>query len=574
MKRSVVFFGCCIGLVLVTFIAFEPIRKNEFINYDDVGYVTENPHVQGRITGESIVWAFTSVRQSNWHPLTWLSHMLDCQLFGLDPFWHHMVNLLFHIANTVLLFMILQQMTGAIWRSVFVAALFAVHPLHVESVAWLAERKDVLSGFFWMLTIAAYIRYVKRPGVGGYLLVFVSFCLGLMAKPMLVTLPFVLLLLDYWPLRRFQLGSKSQKGDLPQSSADMGGGRVSVFRLIAEKIPLFALVVASSVITFIAQRSGGAVVQLKDWSVIFRIADSLFSYVSYLVKMFYPTDLAMLYPYPETMNIGVHVLLLIGLSIWILRQTQRRPWLGVGWLWYLGTLVPVIGLVQVGPQIMADRYTYLPSIGVFILVAWGAAELAGKWRWRYVKAGLGITAIIVVTVLLICTRKQVGYWKDSLTLYEHTLSVTEKNHVILNNYGLALRNKGRFDEALIQFRKVLEIKPNKPNVHYNIGYVLTLQGKLDEAVSEYHKVLQIAPDHPALHYRLGVIFMQQGRHNEAIKHFNKALQRLEILDLSSVAHADVGTIKEAIVKTEKALKQEELAQDISRRPRFYKTKQP
>ena len=544
-------------LALATFIAYEQVRNHDFISYDDDKYVCENQHVIDGLTSDSIRWAFTTNRASNWHPLTWLSHMLDCQLFGLNAGWHHLTNVLFHIVNTLLLFAVLKRMTGAFWCSVFVASAFALHPLHVESVAWIAERKDVLSGFFWMLTIWAYVRYTERPGINRYLLTLLTFALGLMAKPMLVTLPFVLLLLDYWPLGRLQWASKDTGRNLPPAeSAGLNRRVSSTFHLVVEKIPLFVLSAASSVVTCIAQQSGGSMMLIERLPLKFRIINAMTSYLGYIVKMFYPTRLAVFYPYPETFHMSAVALLLIGILVLLNRWAHRRPWLIVGLLWYFGTLVPVIGLVQVGSQAMADRYTYLPSIGIFIIVAWGVAELSAKWRYR--KIILGVLAGLILAVLVICTRAQVKYWKNDFTLFKHTLSVTRKNYVMHFNYGVVLREKGRLDEAVIQFRRALQIKPNHSEIRYDIGYTLALQGKLKEAVSEYRKFLQIIPDDLDVHNNLGSVFLRQGKIDEAIACFKEAL-RLEpacpeALNNLGMALGEQGKLDEAIKYFTEALR--------------------
>ncbi len=548
-------------LALATFIAYEQVRRNDFVNYDDDDYVTQNPQVKAGITRESVVWAFTTSHAANWHPLTWLSHMLDCQLFGLNPLWHHLTNLFLHITNTLLLFGVLKRMTGTLWRSAFVAAAFALHPLHVESVAWVAERKDVLSGLFWMLTMWLYIRYAQRPGFATYLLIMLTFALGLMAKQMLVTLPFVLLLLDYWPLGRLQLGQQSGGKALPHSkSVKVSYQSSTVFHLIGEKIPLFILAVVSGVVTYIVQQSAGAIMkQGEAFPLNIRIANALVSYLGYIVKMIYPSRLAPLYPHPgyslPMWQAIVSALILAIVSVSII-FTARRRYLAAGWLWYLGTLAPVIGLIQVGAQAMADRYTYLPLIGIFIMVAWGVAEPVAKWRYR--RIGLGISAGLVLAVLLICTRIQVRHWQNNLTLFGHALAVTENNHIMHNNYGNALREKGRMDEAATQFKEalrinpeyltardnisqvflalgrieeaiagfteVLRLKPDYPNAVNNLGVALQKQGKINEAVEKWKKALELKPDHPDAHYNMGLVLAEQGKYDEAIKHFNEALQ--------------------------------------------------
>lgn len=495
-------------LALATIIAFEQVCHNEFVNYDDDAYVTENQHVKAGFTYDSIIWAFTTNRSSNWHPLTWLSHMLDCQLFGTEPCWHHLTNLLLHLTNTLLLFAVLRRMTGTLWRSVFVAAAFALHPLHVESVAWVAERKDVLSGLFWMLTMAAYARYAEQPGIGKYLLAVLAFGLGLMAKPMLVTLPFVLLLLDYWPLGRFQHDQAVKDANRWNSkSVDTRSRWRICYRLLWEKIPFFALSAVSSVITFLAQRSGHAVTTIERLPLKFRIVNAMTSYLVYIVKMFYPTRLAVFYPYPKTLRMGAVALLLVGISILLNRWAHRRPWLTVGLLWYLGTLVPVIGLVQVGSQAMADRYTYVPSIGIFIMVAWGAAELAAKWRYR--KIVLGISAGVALAGLLLCTRMQVRHWKNSFTLYEHALAVTEGNFIAHYNLGVLLSKERRFDEAIMHYKEMLQMCPQNLEARNSMGVVFLEQGKYDEAIACFNEVLELKPDNSEAIHNLSIALKER-----------------------------------------------------------------
>jgi len=403
-----------IGLLLTAavFGIFRHSIKNDFVNFDDDKYVTCNTHVQAGLTKESVSWALTSVDAKNWHPLTWLSHMLDIQVYGSNPAGHHLTNVLLHVLNTLLLFLALNRMTGHVWRGAFVAALFGVHPLHVESVAWVAERKDVLSAFFWMLTMLAYVRYVEMPKPGRYPLVLLSFALGLMAKPMLVTLPFVLLLLDYWPLDRLKLHSW--------------------WKLVVEKTPLFVFAAASSIVTYIVQSKGGAIGILEHLSLGARISNAVVSYMDYIGKMFWPRNLAVFYPYPvhgppiwEIVGAGAA---LVCVSILVIRAGGRRPYLPVGWLWYLGTLVPVIGLVQVGRQAMADRYSYVPLIGLFIIVAWGVPDLASRKRWI-----LAVAAGPALSALMLCTWFQVGVWRNNITFFEHALASTSDNYVAQNN---------------------------------------------------------------------------------------------------------------------------------------------
>lgn len=527
-------------LALTTIIAYEQVRLNDFVNYDDDVYVTQNPQVKAGITRKSIVWAFTTSHANNWHPLTWLSHMLDCQLFGLNPIWHHLTSLLFHIVNTLLLFWVSKRMTGEVWASAFVAGAFALHPLHVESVAWVAERKDVLSGFFWMLTMAAYARYAERPSIKRYLVVALTLCLGLMAKPMLVTLPFVLLLLDYWPLRRFQWGRQSKGKAVPQSqSVKARHQRPSLRRLVGEKIPLFILAAVFSAITLIVQQSGRPAklwedipsgiraMRITSAPLAVRISNALVSYLNYIVKMVYPSRLSVLYPHPsDSLPMWqpiVSLLILAGISAGIIYMARRRGYLAVGWLWYIGTLVPVIGLVQVGAQAMADRYTYLPLVGIFIMVAWGAAEFGTKWRYRSI--GFGVAAGVALAALLICTRIQVRYWQNSVTLFRHTLAVTENNFIMHTKYGTELFKKAQLDEAVRHFNEALRINPLYPEAYKNKGRVLLEQGKYDEAIAIFAELLRARRDWPEVHYYLGVAYARKGQLNQAVKHF-KATVRL------------------------------------------------
>ena len=522
-------------LALATFIAFEPLFRNDFVGYDDPFYVTNNSNVNRGITRQSVIWAFTTPHGAIWNPVTTLSHMLDCELFGLNPHWHHFSSLLFHVASTLLLFGVLKRMTGAVWPSVFVAAAFALHPLRVESVAWVAERKGVLSVFFWMLTMWAYARYTERPGIGRYLLVFLFLCLGLMAKPILVTLPFVLLLLDFWPLGRIPLAQRSgQKASLQSKSVGIRCYGISVLRLIAEKIPLFVLVAALSVVAYIVPQRAGALELGERLPLNLCVANALVSYIRYIGKMIYPSALAVLYPHPlNTLPAWqpiVSCVVLAVVSVGIIYAVRRR-YLVVGWLWYLGTLVPVIGFIQQGSHAIADRFTYLPSIGIFIMVAWGAAELLApaasiceaKRRGWYRKIGLGIAAGLLFAVLLICTRMQLRHWKNSLTLYEHTLAVTENNYIIHSNYGNALTEEGRYDEALLHFSRALRINPRYSKARNDIGRVFLKQGEIDEAIACFNEVLRLKPDYHKAHYNLGIALQKQGKLNQAIEKWKKAL---------------------------------------------------
>jgi len=450
----------CLFLVVLTLAVYRQVQNFDFVNFDDHMYITENRHVKEGLTLKSTIWAFTTIHAANWHPLTWLSHMLDCQFFGMNSGRHHLTNLFFHITNSLLLFFVFRKMTGSSWQSGFVAALFALHPLHVESVAWVSERKDVLSAFFWMLTMWSYVWYVEHPGINRYLLVLLFFILGLMAKPMLVTLPFVLLLLDFYPLSRFQF-QQSDDGNIFQQ-------RSIYLRLVLEKLPLFVLAAISSAVTLYAQKRGGAVMSLDVIPIKVRIANALVSYIKYIEKMIYPSELAVLYPFQGMLpwwEITGAGLLLVSISFLAIRVIKQSPYYAVGWLWYIGTLVPVIGLVQIGRQSMADRYTYIPLIGLFIVIAWGVPEIVAQWRHR--KILLTIFATVLLSILMTVTWKHLRHWGNSITLFEHTLEVTSNNYLAHNNLGVALDIQGRTQEAIDHYLKALRIKPDYVEAHNN-----------------------------------------------------------------------------------------------------------
>jgi len=519
------FILICIVLTLLTFGAFERVRHNEFVDYDDDALITENPHVSTGLTQENIRWAFAFSEEGhcgNWHPLTSLSYMLDCQLFGLKPAWHHLTNLFFHIVNTLLLFAVLKRMTGTLWQSAFVAAAFALHPLHVEPVVWAASRKDVLSTMFWLLTMAAYLRYVKAPDVSRYLLTLLSFALALMAKSMVVTLPFVLLLLDYWPLQRLKLSAldgHTASADDNRSATDV---RKAACRLVAEKIPFIFLAIILSIITLRMQSSAGAVQSMRLTQ---RMAIAVVSYCQYLIKMVWPANLAVLYPLPNVVyisSLSANLIVLVALTVVAVYYRRCRPWFLMGWLWYLGTLVPVIGVVKVGVAAIADRYTYLPSIGLFIIVAWAAAELFS--RWRYGKLLLTALAVVILSAWTVCTWFQVAYWRDDITLYEHTLDVTENNFVMHHNLGVILTDQGRFEEAAVQFRQALRINPRLYDAHNNLGMILFEQAKYDEAAAHFNEALRIKPDFHNARQNLGIVYVAQGKLEQAAEQFQEALR--------------------------------------------------
>jgi len=500
----------CLFLVMVTLAVYRQVQHFDFV-FDDFLYIVENRHVQDGLTLDSVIWACTTTHAGNWHPLTWLSHMLDFKIYGLNAGGHHLISLFFHIANTLLLFVVFNKMTGDFRQSGFVAVLFALHPLHVESVAWVAERKDVLSTFFWLLTMLSYIWYVKRPEVSKYLLVILFFALGLLAKPMLVTLPFVLLLLDYWPLCRYQVGqSGCFEGQAQQKQPALG--------LVWEKIPFFVLATISCVVTFLAQKHEGYVRSLDVLPLTVRIANALVSYVKYIGKMIWPTKMAVLYPHPGVFpwwKIAGAFLLLLSISLLIIRGIKQNPCFAVGWLWYLGTFVPVIGLVQVGSQSMADRYTYVPFIGLFIIIAWGVtAILASR---PYSTIGLAALAIICLPVLMALTGKQLGYWENNITLFEHTLEITSNNYLSHYNLGSALEKQGRTEEAIEHYLKALRIRPGYVDAYNNLGVSLFSKRDVKGAIASFREALRIKPDYSRAKNNLEKVLMIQ-QQNQRLKH--------------------------------------------------------
>ena len=514
-------------LLLAILAVFWPVQDHGFVNFDDGTYICNNSQVRNGLNWHGVQWAFTTTHANFWHPLTWLSHMLDCELYGLNPAGHHLANLLLHMASALLLFLVFHRMTHAVWKSAFVAALFALHPLHVESVAWASERKDVLSTLFWILTMGAYAAYVEAPGKKRYLMVLVCFVLGLMAKPMLVTLPFVLLLLDYWPLGRWPL--KSPTPLCPEQIGCLTGShdrRKGAGYLLAEKTPLFALAAASSIVAFVAQQQGGATKTLASFPMDIRIANAMLSYVGYMGKMIWPTNLAVFYPHPGNTVVMwqavLAALFLLGLSFSTSRRAKEQPYLPVGWLWYLGTLVPVIGLVQVGDHAMADRYTYVPLIGLFIVMAWGLPDLlARRSHGRFV---LTLSALAVIIGCMICSSLQVRHWKNSITLFTHTLQATPNNPQAHTNLGIALAEQGRLDEAVRHYAEALRIKPDFLPARINLGGALAGQDKFDEALAQYSEALRIAPDSADAHYNLANVLARHGRPLEAVAHYAEALR--------------------------------------------------
>ena len=532
-------FAICAALIAITWAVFGQTVGHEFVNFDDPNYVSENPQIHAGLNWQSMVWAFTHVHSHNWHPLTTMSHMLDWQLFGAKPGAHHFVNVLLHTIGAVLLFLLLEQMTSRIWPSAFVAAIFAIHPLHVESVAWVSERKDVLSGVFFMLTLLAYFRYTRKPGVGRYLTMSFLFAGGLMSKPMLVTLPIVLLLLDYWPLERF--------------------GKLSAKKLIAEKIPLLVLSIGSAVATLIVQSGGVGLVPLEVLPLSWRITNALAAYLVYIWQMIWPADLALIYSHPGKLPIwqvaGAGTLLIaIALSVFALRK--RNPYLLVGWGWYVIMLLPVIGLVQVGGQAHADRYTYLPQIGLCLAATWGVIDLA-TFR-RYPATILGAAAAIIISTLAFRAADQAWYWHDSERLWRHSLAVTTQNDMAHLGLGqlfldqkrlndaiaelqtvvarhpndiearLALASalsekKGRMNDAIVQYEAAAKIGDPDPDIETALANLLLEAGRIDEAIKYYQQVVQLQPSSALAHYNLAVGLHRDHRLPEAIAHYKAAL---------------------------------------------------
>ena len=582
----------CLFLIAATLVVYNRVNQNSFVNFDDDRYITENAHVRAGLTWGTIRWAFSSLEQANWHPLTWLSHALDCQLFRLNPDGHHYVNLLLHAVNAMLLFLILQRATGFTWRSFAVAALFALHPINVESVAWASERKNVLSMLFFLLALGAYGWYVRKPEVRRYLVVAALFALGLMAKPQVITFPLVLLLWDYWPLGR--VGSTHE---FSNKVAQRGFSS-----LVIEKLPLFALSAASAIITMKAQSTGGAVRSEIEYPFAVRFGNALLAYARYLGKAVWPSHLAAMYPHPgESLQAwqAVAAALLLGFisaGVWAAR---RRRYLLVGWLWFLGTLVPMIGLLQVGGQSMADRYAYLPLIGLFVMIAWGVADWAQHkhlpTRW------LGIPTVLVLLIFSLLTHRQLAYWHDSITLWSHALEVTSRNFVAEDSLGGALVNERRYDEAIPHFRSAVEINAHDPlghlnicayeqqhenfmqaiehcrmvlrftrdtglqaNAYTNLGGAYRKIGDPSHAKASYEAALGLAPQNPTALMGMGLLAQSRGDFPEAIREYSQTVT-VQPSDVAYLLLARAleqnGRVQEARAARDEA---ERMSSDISR----------
>ncbi|QTA92396.1 Tetratricopeptide repeat-containing protein [Desulfonema magnum] len=513
-------FLICLMLTLAVISVYWQVGSHEFISFDDSVYVTENRYVKAGLTRESMIWAFSFADKKGayWQPLTWLSHMLDCELYGLNAGMHHRTNLLFHIANTILLFLVFGRITGELRKSAFVAALFALHPLNVDSVAWVAERKNLLSTFFWMLTIFAYVRYTESPSFIRYISVSLMFLSGLLAKPMIVTLPFVLLLLDHWPMGRFE----SLK-----SAALTSGIRSPTSVLLLEKLPLFMLsVISVSLSSSSLQHYENITVRGAPTDL--RFANALVSYVGYIWKIICPRNLSVYYPYPEAIPLWQYTgggLLLICVSILTLRTLKRMPCLATGWLWYLGTLVPVSGLIQTGLwPALADRWAYVPLIGIFVMMAWGIPEICKDREWRHAKTGLVIIAVMVLSILTVMTWFQVRYWKNNITLFEHALKVNPHNYVAHGHMGVALAAQEKTDEAIRHYTRILRSDPNDFKTLNNMGLALSDQGKPDEAIRYLSQALRLKPDYAKTLNNMGIVLAKQGKTEEAVHYFSEALK--------------------------------------------------
>jgi tetratricopeptide (TPR) repeat protein len=633
----------CLALAAVTLLCYWPLTHHDFINYDDPDYIPKNPHVTTGLTRDNLIWAFGTGYYANWHPLTWISHMADCQLYGLNAGGHHLTNLLFHIANTLLLFLVLNRMTGTIWRSAFVAALFAWHPLHVESVAWASERKDVLSTFFFLLTLGAYAKYAQSKAESPkskvqngepfpssiihnpssyYLLALLFFILGLMSKPMVVTLPFVLLLLDYWPLQRFQIPTLRLPVDHTNQPQAADGGPRTVdpklgtwnlklrtifslqplaFSLLLEKIPFFALALCSSIITFLVQKAGGAVMSLESIPLPLRIGNALIAYVRYISNTVCPIGLAPFYPYethwPEVLVLGAGLLLTVW-SFLILVKARTYPYLPVGWCWFLGTLVPTIGLVQVGVQSMADRYMYIPSIGLFLLVVWGLCDLrrfcanwsadaspassnevkpvawapapiSGEKSWppRVHKAASFTVqgnrvfvagCLAALTACLISTRIQLQYWQNAGKLFAHTLQVTSGCYFAYACVGKTYDESGQKELARACYSEAVRIAPHFVDGQYNLGTLLLEMGETDEAIKCFKHAITDRPSFARAHNNLAKALLAKGQLDEAIENLRRAT---ELEPKWPEAHYNLGTafltasrIREASTELSEALR--------------------
>jgi protein O-mannosyl-transferase len=507
-------------LAAIVLALYWPVKGYDFIALDDNLYIVENTTIQKGISLQTLSWAMTTFYTTNWHPFTWLTYMSDFQLFGLNPAGYHLGNLALHLISTILLFFLMKRMTGEIWKGGAVAALFAVHPLNIESVAWIAERKNLLSTLFWILTIMAYIRYTQNPGWKRYSLILVSFIMGLMAKPVLVTLPFVLLLLDYWPLSRFQWLNQNS-AECVQEKEER---RRILIRLLFEKMPLFFLSLLSAITTFYAARSGGAVKTISAFPLAGRIENAVISYVMYLYKMVWPADLAIFYPYPvgrPVWQVALSLLFLTAVTVFICTKRRKYRYLFIGWFWYVIALLPSIGLVQVGFQSMANRYAYIPLIGIFIIIAWGVPDLLKPFSCR---CYIPVLAIAIILAYAFSVKMTLPNWKNSELVFKQALNVTKNNHIAEMGMGNVRLGRGDLDKARYHFKESLRIKPDYAEAHNNLAIVLMREGKANDAANQYREALRDNPDYAEAHNNLGVILAGQHKWREAEDSFRNALR--------------------------------------------------
>lgn len=607
--------GALLGLLVLG--VYSAVLRHEFVVYDDPVYVTNNPRVQQGLNWPNLVWAFTTSEAEFWHPLTWLSHMFDCSCWGLAPGGHHLTSVLFHLVNTLLVFAVFRRMTGALWRSWVVAALFGLHPLHVESVAWVAERKDVLSALFFLLTLWAYARYAQKEGrrqnaecrmtrasnlqpPAFYWLSLFFFALGLMSKPMVVTLPFVLLLLDYWPLGRM-LNAECRMQNEPAEITVHARRSPLILHpssfILLEKLPFLLLSIAASGLAFWIQHSRGNLGQLDHYPMTVRLMNALVSYWQYLRRVFWPGDLAAFYPYPQSLSAATVLgaaLALGAISLAALWQLRRRPYLAVGWLWYAGMLFPVIGLVQVGHHAMADRYTYLPLIGLFVLLVWGVTELLAWWRCRKIVTALAIAAVVVGCAA--ATRWQARFWRTTDSLFKRALAVTSDNHKAHYCLGYDLANRRLLDPASAHFSEVLRIKPDHAEAHYSLGLCHALTGKTGRALFHYHEAIRIKPDYakalnnlawlratcPDQAFRNGAeaVLLAERAARLSERETSRGGDAVAALDTLAAAYAEAGRFREAVSTAEKAEQAalvaggQEMAREIRSRIDLYRAGQP
>lgn len=551
--------------MLATCLIYAQVAGFQFLNYDDGLFVTGNPHVASGLNRSSARWAMAGVVNDNWQPMIWLSFMLDSQLWGLNAGAFHITNLLLHIANTLLLLILLYKITGSLWKSAFVAAIFALHPLRAESVAWISERKDVLSTLFWLLTMLAYISYVKKPGFGRYVLVIVVFALGLTAKPMLITLPIILLLLDYWPLGRLRMGRV----------AHQSGPYKPLRFLILEKLPLIALSIGAGIIALLTQETSEIRLQFCDVTIGMRAANSIYSYVVYLRKMALPYDLIPFYPHPGASLPGWQVIgsvVLIVAITWFSLRSRKYPYFTVGWLWYLISLLPVIEFIQVGLPARADRYTYVPMTGIAIMIAWGVPDIISRMQKQNSKesadkAGqankmVGIVAVAVITAFAMCSYQQISYWRDSMSLFNYTVNTDPNNYVGHNNLGVALMSQGRDEAALKHFVKAVEIEPKCLRAQRNLCNQLYITGHTDNAIDQIHKMLELYPREERGYLMLGMIYLRQSKLDLAEKYIEQALQENPN---DAKAHQGLGILLLKMGKIDEAIAQISIAAKLSPR---------